>query len=81
MDRRGDDWLRMSVSSLLPQRQSMEGGLLQTSAQAELLATCLEDYWMAMCSGDGGAPCRCIGTRVVVGVERDGGGPFGLARC
>jgi hypothetical protein len=34
-----------------------------------------------MCNGVGGAPCRCVGTNVVVGVERDGGGPFGLARC
>lgn len=81
MDRRDDDWLRMSVSSLLPQRQSMEGGLLQMAAQAGLLATCLEDCWMVMSNGVGGAPCRCVGTSVVVGVERDGGGPFGLARC
>jgi hypothetical protein len=81
-DRRGDDWLCMYVSSLLLQCQSMEGGLLQMAAQAELLAACLEDCWMVKCSsGDGGAPCRCVGTSVVVGVERDGGGPFGLARC
>jgi hypothetical protein len=70
----------MTVSSLLPQHQSMEGSLLQTAAQAELLATCLED-WMATCNGVGGAPCRCVGTSVAVGVEQDGGGPFGLARC
>jgi hypothetical protein len=82
MDWRSDDWLHMYVSSLLPQHQVMEGGLLQIAAQAKLLVACLEDCWMDTCSsGDGGAPCCCVGTSVVVGVEQDGGGPFVLARC
>jgi hypothetical protein len=49
MDRRGDDWLHMYVSSLLPQCQSMKGGLLQTTAQGELLAACLEDGDVQWC--------------------------------